>query len=139
MYNQTRLKLSLNDFEFIAQTLGKSPEEQSALVQLSNDPGTLTDLLHDARLFERVIKKPPMILSMSNSLFFYIIVYRALKYKDIAEDDVVDYVAGICVEFRTSQAVWQLATQRGEKTIYVVDLLNLMGGLDEARQYHLRR
>ncbi len=139
MYNQTRSKLSLCDFEFIAQTLGGSTDEQTALVQLSQDPSTLTELLHDNRLFDRVVKKPPMILSMSHSLFFYVIVYRALTYKNIAEDDIVDYIAGVCVEFRTSQAVWQLATQPGEKTIYTVDLLNLMNDLDDAQRFHLRR
>ena len=139
MYYQTRSQLSQNDFEFIAQTLGKSPEEQSALLQLSNDPFTLTELLHDSRLFERAMTKPPIILTLSHSLFFYIVTYHALKQKDMAEDDVVDYVAGICVEFRTSQTLWQLAAQRGERTIYIVDLLNLMNGLDKAQQYHLRR
>ena len=81
---------------------------------------------------------PPMFLSISPQLFFYIFIYRALEHKHIADDDVADYVAGICVEFRASQSLWQFSST-GDKTMYAVDLLNLLGDVDKHQQYFVRR
>jgi hypothetical protein len=54
-------------------------------------------------------------------------------------DDVADYVAGVCVEFRSNQVLWQLAATEGGKTIYMVDLLKMLPDLDKPQQYYLRR
>jgi len=138
MYYRTRIQFTENDFEFITQTLGKTPKEQSALRQLLVDPFTLTELLHEKHLFQQSMTIPPLFLSISPSLFFYMFIYRALDTKELADDDVVDYVAGICVEFRSSHTLWQLTSQ-GEKMVYSVDLLNMIGDVDKHQQYYLRR
>jgi hypothetical protein len=138
MYCQTRSLLTKNDHEFIARTIGRTEKEYSSLIQLIDDPETETDLLHDKRLFERSMTVPPLFLSISPQLFFYVFVYQALDRKKIADDDLVDYIAGICVEFRSSKPLWQLSS-KDDRTIYLVDLLNLMGDLDQQQQYHLRR
>ncbi len=139
MYYRTRSQFSRNDFEFIAQTLGRTPQERSAVLRLTEDPLVLQELLHDKRLFDRSMSSPPLFVSLSLQFFFYLFIYRALDQKGIAEDDVVDYVAGICVEFRSNQPLWQFSSVSGEKTIYMVDLLNLMSDLDQSQQYFLRR
>ncbi|MBI1806908.1 MAG: hypothetical protein HYR76_07650 [Ignavibacteria bacterium] len=139
MYSQTRAQLTQTDYEFIAHTLGHTTQEQAAILQLTSDPHIVTDLLHHRQLFERSMTTPPLFLSISPHLFFYIFVYRALDQKHIADDDVVDYVAGICVEFRSHEVLWQLASTTEGKTIYLVDLLNLMVTLDRHQQYFLRR
>ncbi|MBI4546946.1 MAG: hypothetical protein HY707_03140 [Ignavibacteriae bacterium] len=137
MYYRTRTQFTENDFDFITQTLGKSQHEQGALRELLVDPFTLTELLHEKQLFQRSMTIPPLFLSISPSLFFYLFIYHALDKKDIADDDVVDYVAGICVEFRSSKSFWHLPSSG--KTIYVVDLLNLLNDVDKPQQYYLRR
>ena len=139
MYCQTRSQLSQTDFEFIAETVGTSTGDREALVRLANDPDVLSELLHDDRLFERTMKKPPILLPISQPLFFYIAIYHAFKYQNIEEDDIVDYVAGICVEFRSRNTLWQFSSQKEEQTIYFVDLFNLMNDLDRMHQYYLRR
>src|SRR6266853_700510 len=118
MYNQTRTRLTRSDQEFIAGTLAKDPQEQSSILQLTGDEDSMTELLHDKRLFERSLSTPPLFLSISPHLFFYVFVYQALESRHLADDDVVDYVAGICVEFRTSSSLWQLAATEGGKTVY---------------------
>ena len=139
MYNQTRTQLTQNDFEFIAESISKTPGERASILQLTHDDTSVAELLHDKRLFTRSMTTPPLFLSISPQLFFYVFVYQALEYKHIADDDVVDYIAGMCVEFRSNNALWQLASTEGGKTMYVVDLLNMLADVDRHQQYHLRR
>lgn len=139
MYSHTRSLLTQHDHEFIAETLGRTEREQAAILQLTYDPTSVTELLHQRRLFERSMTTPPLFLSISPQLFFYVFIYRALDQKHIADDDVVDYVAGICVEFRSNHALWQLASTSEGKMVYFVDMLNLMTTLDRHQQYFLRR
>jgi hypothetical protein len=139
MYNQTRTQLTENDYHFIAETIGKTPDERASIFDLTHDEPSIAELLHDKRLFTRSMTTPPLFLSISPQLFFYVFVYQALEYKHIADDDVADYVAGICVEFRSNSALWQVASTEGGKTMYVVDLLNMLGDVDKHQQYHLRR
>ena len=138
MYFKTRAQLTAVDQEFIASSLGATEEEQSAILRLTGDPDSVTDLLHDRRLFQRSMTVPPAFLSVSPHLFLYVFVYQALEQKHIADDDVVDYVAGVCVEFRSAESFWSLSSS-GDKTIYAVDLINLLGEVDKHQQYHLRR
>jgi hypothetical protein len=138
MYFKTRALLTPGDQDFIASSLGETEEEQSAILRLTSDPESVTELLHDRRLFQRSVTVPPVFLSVSPALFFYVFVYQALDQKHMADDDVVDYVAGVCVEFRSAESFWQLSSS-GDKAIYAVDLLNLLADVDRHQQYHLRR
>src|SRR5438094_403543 len=139
MYYNTRAQLTREDVQFVAQTLGSSEAERSAIVQMAADPSMMTALLHEKRLFERSLTIPPVFLTISPHLFFYVFVYRALDYKHIADDDVADYVAGICVEFRSNQALWHVGGSEGGKTVYMVELLRMLQDLDRPQQYYLRR
>ncbi len=139
MYYNTRAQFTRNDVQFIADALGSSQEDRSAILRMAEDPSARATLLHEKRLFESSLRTPPALLSISPHLFFYIFVYRALDYKHIADDDVADYVAGICVEFRGSQPLWQVGSTEGGKMVYMVDLLRMLGDLDKPQQYFLKR
>lgn len=139
MYYRTRSQFTATDVEFIAQTLGETPGKQEAIRKLTEDPSSMTQLLHERELFERSTNTPPLFLTISPQLFFYVFVYRALDHKKIANDDVVDYIAGICVEFRSNNALWQMGKDEGSKCFYVVDLLNTLSDLAPPQQYVLRR
>ena len=138
MYNHTRVRFSEMDYQFISATLGKSSGEETALRTLLVDQSTMSELLHDVRLFERIMHTPPLLLLVSPHLFFYIFVYRALAAQGIYDDDIADYIAAICTEFRYNSALWQSMVGQEGKTIYLIDLLRVLQELDEARQYQLR-
>ena len=138
MYYKTRAEFTQQDFKFIAESLGQTPGDRKAILQLASEPEGVTELLHHRKLFERSMTVPPVFLSISPQLFFYVFIYQALDRKHIAGDDVVDYVSGMCVEFRSHQALWSFS-QPGEKFIYAVDLLQLLGDVDKCQQYYLRR
>lgn len=137
MYAKTRSKLTQHDHEFIAETLGTTAQERRAILRLTPDPFAITELLHQPLLFDRSMATPPLLLSISPQLFFYIFIYQALQSKSLHDDDVVDYIAAICVEFRSNKTLWQLASSEG-KMVYFVDLMNIMEGLDKHQQYFLR-
>jgi hypothetical protein len=139
MYAETRSKLTPVDHQYIAETLGKSPEERYAIMRLADDVPSMTDLLHDRRLFERSMTTPPVFLTISPQLFFYVFVYQALDKKQLADDDLVDYVAGVCTEFRNPHALFHFADQEGGSKIYLVDLLQYLADVDRHQQYYLRR
>lgn len=138
MFFKTRSGFTATDGRFIADTLGATPGEREEIVALAGDPGSVTSLLHDARLFERSMTPPPVFLDISPQLFFYVFIYRALSRKRLDDDDVVDYVADVCVEFRSTAPLVALAEPRGG-IFYVTDLLNLMGDLDGPHRHILRK
>lgn len=139
MYVHTRAQLTEGDFEFIAQAIAKTSAEESAILRLAHDSESVTELLHHRQLFQQSMTTPPLFLNISPQLFFYVFVYQALEARHIADDDVVDYIADMCVEFRSNENLWQMATTNDGKTVYLVDLLNLLGDVERHQQYLLRR
>ncbi|MFI5250823.1 MAG: hypothetical protein ACHQQQ_00200 [Bacteroidota bacterium] len=137
MYYHIRSQFSNEDYEFVSTTLGTTSSAQKAIVSLSYDQTSLTEMLHDRRIFERLLKTPPLFLTVSPHFFFYVFAYNALSAKGLANDDLADYIAGICIEFSTTEHLWQGASVEGGM-IYIVDLMNLMNDLDRPHQYYLR-
>ncbi len=138
MFSKTRSSLTATDREFIARTLGSSPADREEILELCSDPAAVTPYLRDTRLFERSMTPPPVFLAISPGLFFYTFVYHALDRKGLSDDDVVDYVAGICVEFRSAAPLLQIATHDGA-FFYVTDMLGMMDELDGPRRHLLRK
>lgn len=138
MFSKTRSGFTAADCEFIAWTLGDSPSEREELFLQCADPTTVTPLLRSDRLFDRSMTPPPLFLAISPGLFFYIFVYRALDRRHIADDDVVDYVAGVCAEFRSAGPLLQVASNGGA-LFYMTDMLGLLGELDGPRRHVLKK
>src|SRR3990172_248547 len=138
MFFKTRSGLTAADGRFIASTLGSTPGDREEIIGTLGDPEAITPLLHDGRLFERSMTPPPVFLDISPQLFFYVFIYRALDRRRLADDDVVDYVADVCVEFRSTAPLLHFAEARGG-FYYVTDLLNFMDELDGAHRHMLRK
>lgn len=139
MYAHTRERLTREDYNFIAETVADSPAGREAVRHLSDDPDSVTELLHRKDLFDRSMTSPPRFLSISPHLFFYVFIYQALESKHIAADDIVDYIAEVCVEFKSSGSFWQAVPSEQGRTIYFVDLLQILSDVDKQQQYLLRR
>jgi hypothetical protein len=123
---------------FISGALGRNEHQRRAIIELADDNTSVTQMLHDPRLFEQAMRVPPVLLGISSHLYFYLFVYRALEDKGIADDDVADYVANVCVEFKSTERLWQGGSEEG-KMIYFVDLLNLMNDLEPSHQFYLHQ
>jgi hypothetical protein len=135
MYSRTRSQFNDHDMQFIVTTLGAGDTRED----LSADSTTFNELLHRRELFERSMTTPPVFLNISPQLFFYVFVYQALEARHIADDDVADYIAGVCVEFRSSHNLLQLSGMNEGKTVYLVDLLHLLADVGRPEQYILHR
>jgi len=138
MFFKTRSGFTAADGRFIADTLGSTGSDREGIVAAMADPGSATSLLHDARLFERSMTPPPVFLDVSPQFFFFVFIYRALSRRRLADDDVVDYVADVCVEFRSTAPLLQLS-DRGGGCFTVTDLLSLMEDLDGSHRHILRK
>jgi hypothetical protein len=136
MYAKTRSQFTSADYAFIAETLAPDERSRDAILQITDDTPSVTELLHSRRLFDRTMTTPPAFLPVSPHLFFYTFVYQALEKRRLG-DDVVDYVAAVCVEFRSSGALWHFAGEG--KTLYLVDMLGALAEADATQRYYLQR
>ncbi|MBI3193161.1 MAG: hypothetical protein HYZ34_01695 [Ignavibacteriae bacterium] len=138
MYCKTRLHLTQQDFMFISKTIGTTEKNQTAILKLSDDVEATTELLHHNSLFPQIISSSSM-TTVSPWLYFYEMVYHALKTKHLEDDDLVDYVSSVCVDFSQSDILWHFASASGEKMIYIVDMLQVMKDLKEVQQYYMHQ
>jgi hypothetical protein len=136
MFTQTRSQFTQHDYHFLADVFG-TPCAGDAVP--GEDAASVTRMLHSRQLFDRTMTTPPLFLGISPQLFFYVFIYQALDQRRLADDDVVDYVAAVCVEFKSHEALWRMTPEENGTTVTMVDLLNLLGDVDRHQQYFLRR
>lgn len=139
MYYKTRSHFTNSDYRFIAQALGHSSQEQTAVMKLTDDPEILSELLHKEELFRFMISNARSMLSVTPSLYFYLMIYQALNFKHLADDDIADYISGICVDFTDNYSLWRYSTDVSERMIYFVDLERIVNDYKDVRQYHMHQ
>ncbi len=130
--------MTKQDFEFVAHTIGETEQSQTAILKLTDDIEATTELLHHDSLFPQIISSASM-MTVSPWFYFYEMVYHALKLKHLEDDDLVDYVSSVCVDFSQSDVLWHFASASGEKMIYIVDMLQVMKDLKEVQQYYMHQ
>ena len=139
MYYKTRSQFLSSDYTYMSHVFGHSESERTAIISLSEDPECMSSMLRKPELFQSILKDHTSILSVSPQLYFYCLIYQALNFKQIADDDVTDYVSGVCVEFTQSRSLWRFATDSSERMIYFVDLQQVFRDLNEVQQYYLHQ
>lgn len=117
-----RLQLTAADLDFIASTLAHNPESMGALLTLLASEEDRDEILDADALFERLQTDPNM-TALSPSLYFYILVRRALKGFDIDDRDVADYIASMLAEFSNPQRAEMISKHHQKQYKYLVDLL----------------
>ncbi len=138
MFNKTRLHLTKQDYDFIAKTIGSDNQSRTAILTLCDDAEAITELLHHETLFPQIVRSTSL-TTVSPWLFFYEFVYQALRGKQLNDDDLVDYVSSVCVDFSQTDVLWQFASASGERMIYFVDMLQVMKDLKEVQQYYMHQ
>src|SRR5688572_31220989 len=93
-----RIQFTADDLDFVAATLGKSPEEHQTIVQLLSDPDTRDLILDDPQLFRALLEQRGC-LRISSRLYFFVIVRHVLKETGIEDRDVADYTAELLAEY----------------------------------------
>src|SRR5947209_5471674 len=93
-----RIQFTAEDFDFVAQTLAKSENERSSIIQLLSDPDTRDAVLDDEQLFHALLEHRGC-LRISNRLYFFVIVRHVLEAAGIQDREVADYTAEMLAEY----------------------------------------
>ena len=117
-----RDRFTASDFEFIVQTLARSPGESVTLGELLTDFET-RDCILDHQLLVQAILHQPIQLRISPHLYFYVLIRHVLKQAGIPDRAMADYVASLLETFSQTASLASPTDPTGEPTRYLSDLL----------------
>lgn len=117
-----RQKLTKNDLDFICSILAHSPRAAESLRMLLVSPQERDIVLDNPNLFEEVQTSSAM-TQISPTLYFYILVRRALLKYGIDDRDVADYIASMLAEFSKAERAEMISDHHEKQYRYLVDLL----------------
>ncbi len=93
-----RDRLTAADFDFVADTLARRPEDRGYVQSLLADPETRDLILDHDDLFSRIMCTEGL-APFSAYLFFYVLVRRAFLRHDLYDTTLADYCASLLVSF----------------------------------------
>jgi hypothetical protein len=132
-----RIQFTAEDFDFIAETLGKSPAERQTIVQLLSDPETRDFILDDEHLFHSILEHRGC-LRISNRLYFFIIVRRVLKNAGIEDRDVADYTAEMLAEYSEFDRTKCHVPGQAAPLDYFFEMLAALRTADDRTSFYIR-
>ncbi|HKK18210.1 MAG TPA: hypothetical protein VJ952_05965 [Opitutales bacterium] len=127
-----RRNLSLTDIKFIANCLGKSPEEDEALWHLLVDADTVDSILDQPKLLQTVLESYEH-LSISSRLYFYLVTRHSLRSSGLDDAELADYVSGVLDANLTGPRI----DGHRQAIFYVVDWLQQLEACPDDRRYQL--
>jgi hypothetical protein len=120
------------DLEFIMSTLNRHGRRIS-LVELLADEECRDLILDDEALLKTILESPKN-LSISSSLYFYILARHVLRLANIDCRDTADYVGALLTEFSRMERV--RTARRGRRPMdYLVDMIMALDGVDEYTKF----
>jgi hypothetical protein len=117
-----RSRLSQHDLDFLIHVLAPSGQETAALQNLLADEEVRDDLLDHPRLLDYLIRRHYPV-SISLPLYFYVMVRHALREYKIDDRAIADYVAGLLVEFSSTERANRIESRCEKSYDYFVDML----------------
>jgi hypothetical protein len=132
-----RIQFTGVDLDFIAETLGKSPEARQALLQLLSDPETRDSVLDDENLFRAVIEHRGC-LRISNRLYFFVIVRHVLKEAGIDDRGVADYTAEMLAEYSDFESTRCRVPGQATPLDYFFEMLAALRTADDRTSFYIR-
>ncbi len=132
-----RDRFTAEDFQFVTQALGTTPETRVSLVELLTDVAARDLVLDHDRLADAILSGTGQ-LRISPRLYFYVLTRRVLRQADLDDRALADYLASLLEHFtrRVRLSASGGAAARGET--YLSDLLIALRGADSTRTYLLR-
>ena len=132
-----RIQFTADDLDFIAQTLGKSPEERHSIIQLLSDPDTRDCILDDDKVFRAILEHRGC-LSISNRLYFFVIVRRVLKEAGIEDRAVADYTAEMLAEYSDFERTRCRVPGQAAPLDYFFEMLAALQTADDRTRFYIR-
>ena len=132
-----RLQFTAGDLDFLLATLGKSPQDTSALRDLLADDETRDQILDDDAIYRAVLERTGC-LTISGHLYFYVLVRRSLRTFGIGSRAVADYVAELLTEFTRTERTRARLPGAGTPLEYFYEMLAALTQADERSAFELR-
>lgn len=132
-----RAQLTAADLDFIVSVLGPKRGASDALVRLLSDPDTRDAVLDDDQLFHAILERHDC-LTISNHLYFYVLVRRVLRKAGIEDRLVADYVAEMLVAFSSARRTRQPIASIEQPLDYLVDMVAALQDADDRERFLLR-
>jgi hypothetical protein len=131
--NGARVRLTAEDFDFIASVLAPPGKERESLVRLLVNEAARDEVLDLERLADAILDSPEH-LRISPHLLFYVLCRKVLRDTSVASRDASDYVAAVLGAFSRSGRIHEV--QGGSP--YISDMLAALAGMGGRQAFLLR-
>ena len=132
-----RIQFTADDLDFIAETLGKSPEERHALMQLLSDAESRDHILDDDHLFRAILEQRGC-LRISNRFYFFVIVRHVLREAGIEDRQVADYTAEMLAEYSDFEKTRCRVPGQDSPLDYFFEMLAALQTADDRTSFFIR-
>lgn len=117
-----RARFTAADFQFIVQTLARSPNDHVSLVDLLSDAETRDAVLDHPRLVEAILSEGGQ-LAISSSFYFYVLARHVLKSAKINDRKLCDYVGSLLETFSRANGLRAPHSDDDSTRQYLSDML----------------
>ena len=117
-----RARFTAADFQFIVQTLARSPNDQVSLVDLLSDAETRDAVLDNPRLVEAILSQTGQ-LTISSPFYFYVLARHVLQRAQIADRKLCDYIGSLLETFSRANGLRSPHSDDECSRQYISDML----------------
>lgn len=117
-----RNNFTIDDFQFITETLSLDEKNKIALTELLSDENMRDEILDHELLFTNLLKSDGL-TSVSPYLYFYILIRKAFTAYKINDRQLADYVAAMLAEYSTTKRAFSLSEDSEKQYHYLTDML----------------
>lgn len=132
-----RIQFTADDLQFIISVLGQKRGNEQALLNLLTDPETRDMILDDEALFQSLLEHHGC-LTVSNHLYFYIIVRNVLRKGGIQDRTVADYVAELLAQYSTQENTVCRVPGQQDPLEYFFEMVAAIQHADERTAFFIR-
>ena len=116
----SRLRLTVDDFDFIIRVLAVKESDRITLENLLTDEALRNEIL-DHDLLAKAILESPERLVISPQLMFYVLCRHVMRHTGASSRDVADFVASLLDTFTRTTRIYQAG--QGLYTSYLSDMM----------------
>jgi len=132
-----RARFTAADFQFIVQTLARSPNDQVSLVDLLSDAETRDAVLDNPRLVESILSQTGQ-LTISSPFYFYVLARHVLQRAQIADRKLCDYIGSLLETFSRANGLRSPHSDDECSRQYISDMLIALTRATAAQSFLLR-
>jgi len=132
-----RARFTAADFQFIVQTLARSPNDQVSLVDLLSDAETRDAVLDNPRLVDAILSQTGQ-LTISSPFYFYVLARHVLQRAQIADRKLCDYIGSLLETFSRANGLRSPHSDDECSRQYISDMLIALTRATAAQSFLLR-